>query len=105
MIRRPPRSTLFPYATLFQSPDGSQVAFDWSGEQPGTPLNVYVKLIGGGPPLRLTTDEGEHRSPAWSPDGKSIAYWANHPDGRTGIFLIPPLGGPARLLAAGAMAS
>src|SRR2546430_5796428 len=25
MIRRPPRSTLFPYTTLFRSPDGRQV--------------------------------------------------------------------------------
>src|SRR2546421_7191528 len=25
MIRRPPRSTLFPYTTLFRSPDGKQV--------------------------------------------------------------------------------
>ena len=25
MIRRPPRSTLFPYTTLFRSPDGSLV--------------------------------------------------------------------------------
>src|SRR3712207_8224485 len=28
MIRRPPRSTLFPYTTLFRSPD-------WSGRRPG----------------------------------------------------------------------
>src|SRR2546430_5597817 len=26
MIRRPPRSTLFPYTTLFRSPDGAGVA-------------------------------------------------------------------------------
>src|SRR2546422_4685316 len=26
MIRRPPRSTLFPYTTLFRSPDSGQVA-------------------------------------------------------------------------------
>src|SRR2546422_7400460 len=26
MIRRPPRSTLFPYATLFRSPDSSETA-------------------------------------------------------------------------------
>jgi Tol biopolymer transport system component/serine/threonine protein kinase len=81
------------------SPDGSQVTFTWPGEQPNTPLNIYVKLIGGGPPLRLTTDGGVHSSPAWSPDGKSIAYWARHTDGRQGIFLVPPLGGPERLLA------
>src|SRR2546430_12520312 len=28
MIRRPPRSTLFPYTTLFRSPDGVKAAVD-----------------------------------------------------------------------------
>src|SRR2546422_8277938 len=32
MIRRPPRSTLFPYTTLFRSLDSS--GFDWRGEVP-----------------------------------------------------------------------
>src|SRR3712207_7835862 len=33
MIRRPPRSTLFPYTTLFRStPDGSGVLEAWSSE-------------------------------------------------------------------------
>src|SRR5256712_11198998 len=27
MIRRPPRSTLFPYTTLFRSPDGTLLAY------------------------------------------------------------------------------
>src|SRR5256885_13218843 len=36
MIRRPPRSTLFPYTTLFRSPDGrlAAVALDPRREQP-----------------------------------------------------------------------
>jgi Tol biopolymer transport system component len=79
------------------SPDGSQVAFQWNGEKEQQP-DIYLKLIGGGPPLRLTTDAGTHICPAWSPDGKTIAYWGGHPDGRRGIFLIPALGGPERLL-------
>src|SRR3712207_8729331 len=43
MIRRPPRSTLFPYTTLFRSagalPGGNGVAFDWrlvAGLDPAT---------------------------------------------------------------------
>jgi eukaryotic-like serine/threonine-protein kinase len=84
------------------SPDGSQVAFVWKGEGRDSQANIYVKLIGGGPPLRLTLDAGAHYFPAWSPDGKSIAYWAVHTDGRQGIYLIPPLGGPEQLLVEGA---
>src|SRR5258707_4053715 len=37
MIRRPPRSTLFPYTTLFRSPfadDGRDVAIDQRPDQP-----------------------------------------------------------------------
>jgi Tol biopolymer transport system component/serine/threonine protein kinase len=78
------------------SPDGSQVAF--RGNQAGV-WDVYVKLLGGGPPLRLTSDAGTHWYPAWSPDGKSIAFTARHDDGRNGLFVMPALGGPERLLA------
>jgi Tol biopolymer transport system component len=73
------------------------VAFQWNGEKEQQP-DIYLKLIGGGPPLRLTADAGSHFCPAWSPDGKSIAYFAGHSDGRVGVFLIPALGGPERLL-------
>src|SRR5256885_12725021 len=42
MIRRPPRSTLFPYTTLFRSGRGSeflrQVVADPSGELPGAEI-------------------------------------------------------------------
>src|SRR5262245_28035456 len=83
------------------SPDGSQVAFTWIGEKQ-VASQLYVKQIGGGPPLRLTPDQGNHLHPSWSSDGKWIAYWAEHEDGRRGIFLISPLGGPERLLVEGA---
>src|SRR5438067_3582021 len=33
MIRRPPRSTLFPYTTLFRSLSGSRPNGRWSGDQ------------------------------------------------------------------------
>lgn len=77
------------------SPDGSQIAFDWQDEHGH--VDIYLKLIGGGPPLRLTNDGGTHGLPAWSPDGKWIAMSVYHRGGRSGIFLIPALGGPERL--------
>ncbi len=78
------------------SPDGNQVAF--RGNQHNQ-WDVFVKLIDGGPPLRLTSDPGFHGNPAWSPDGKWIAFTARHDNGRNGLFLTPALGGPERLLA------
>src|SRR3712207_8591565 len=36
MIRRPPRSSLFPYTTLFRSPVGSHLAIDEDGNFEGS---------------------------------------------------------------------
>src|SRR5689334_24538642 len=35
MIRRPPRSTLFPYTTLFRSPAGAEIVVDLPAVGPG----------------------------------------------------------------------
>src|SRR5438270_9764121 len=45
MIRRPPRSTLFPYTTLFRS----RASMSWAAPCVSAPGNVSSKLI----PLRL----------------------------------------------------
>lgn len=78
------------------SPDATQVAYSGGHNER---QDIYVKLVGSGPPLRLTTDGGDHYWPAWSPDGKWLAFTARHAGGRNGLFLIPALGGPERLLA------
>src|SRR3712207_8608479 len=49
MIRRPPRSTLFPYTTLFRSPPGAteKVEITWADEIPedrGAKEYVFVPL-------------------------------------------------------------
>src|SRR3712207_7838394 len=52
MIRRPPRSTLFPYTTLFRSPThvevstGSQIPIDYGAEE-GPVLAVRVQELFG----------------------------------------------------------
>src|SRR5260370_25267196 len=46
MIRRPPRSTLFPYTTLFRS------LLIYSTSQPGPPIKL---LVNANQPLRLFT--------------------------------------------------
>ena len=60
------------------SPDGSQVVFRWNGEKQDN-LDIYVKLIGPGPPLRLTTNPAMDHSTAWSPDGRFIAFLREQP--------------------------
>src|SRR5688572_32430613 len=43
MIRRPPRSTLFPYTTLFRS----EIAFDSNADLLKTPPNTFLGEIAG----------------------------------------------------------
>ena len=77
------------------SPDGNQVAFSWEGYKQDN-LDIYVKLIGtSGPPLRLTTDSLPDYGPAWSPDGRYIAFLRDSQENGA-VILIPALGGPER---------
>ena len=79
------------------SPDGSQVAFRWNGEKQDN-SDIYVMLIGGGSPLRLTTDPRTDYGPHWSPDGRRIAFLRVLDRGRVAAVLVPPLGGPERTI-------
>src|SRR5687768_18251380 len=58
MIRRPPRSTLFPYTTLFRS-DGALLHRKWRGGEP--PCQRRHDRLAGGRGQRLARSE-EHTS-------------------------------------------
>jgi len=75
------------------SPDGSEVAFAWNGTSRDN-YDIYIKIVGTGSPVRLTTDTGSDFDPAWSPDGTQIAFCRLG----QGIFVIPPIGGAERML-------
>lgn len=79
------------------SPDGNRVAFAWDGEKQ-TNFDVYVKQLGPGTPLRLTTDPAVDLSPVWSPDDRYIAFLRVLSERRQAVVLVPPLGGPERVL-------
>ena len=77
------------------SPDGKSVAFtaiDGEGRQ------LFVQLLAGGAPLRITRDAIDHLYPRWSRDSSSILYFSpatpGHEEGA--IWEIPTLGGVPR---------
>lgn len=81
------------------SPDRRSVAFtaNVNGRR-----QVFVRLVGGGPPLQITKDTVDHQLPRWSPDAYSILYFspAEPGDSQGTIWSIPALGGaPRRVMA------
>jgi Tol biopolymer transport system component/DNA-binding winged helix-turn-helix (wHTH) protein len=76
------------------SPEGTRVAFAW--QEPGKQVpNIYVKLIGQGDTIRLTTNSAGDFAPAWSPDGHWIAFLRVRQRSQA-VMVIPSLGGQER---------
>lgn len=97
----PPRVALFTGAAGRESapafsPDGNLLAFVWSGEH-NENQDIYIRLLDGGNLLRLTSDPADDLSPAWSPNGRRLAFFRDAPDG--GVYVVPTLGGTERKLA------
>jgi Tol biopolymer transport system component/DNA-binding winged helix-turn-helix (wHTH) protein len=92
--------TSYPGYVVFPtlSPDGSQVAFSWNGPEEDN-YDIYVKLVGPGEPIRLTTNVASDLHPAWSPDGRYLAFLRYSREDTASLFVIPALGGAERELA------
>jgi Tol biopolymer transport system component/DNA-binding winged helix-turn-helix (wHTH) protein len=74
------------------SPDGTRVAFTWEAADKRSP-SIYAKLIGPSDPVRLTTGGERDFAPAWSPDGRWIAFLRVKGPFTCAVMLIPSLGG------------
>ena len=106
LVSRPANATLrfVPLASLpgeeadpAFSPDGGSVAFSYRREGASS-FDLYVKTVGTGEPLRLTTTPESERYPQWSPDSTQIAFLrASSSD--IGVWVIGALGGGERKIA------
>ncbi|MGA7411840.1 MAG: protein kinase [Bryobacteraceae bacterium] len=76
------------------SPDGKQIAYRLRNEDDDYG-SIYVKLIGTGTALRLTSGPQNDYFPKWSPDGQRIAFSRYIPP-NSGIYMVSALGGSAR---------
>src|SRR5688572_32739919 len=87
MIRRPPRSTLFPYTTLFRSLQGEVVPGHHSGQVPN-PGSLLIL----GEPLDLLQEEGErpggHGIGQPVPDRKSTRLNSSHSQISYAVFCL-----------------
>jgi Tol biopolymer transport system component len=54
------------------SPDKKRIAYTWDGNKGN--YDIYIKDVGNGTVSRLTEDAFVELNPAWSPDGRRIAF-------------------------------
>src|SRR5689334_24681543 len=83
MIRPPPRSTLFPYTTLFRS-----------GEPPGVLADALKWLPGTPEPARFTT---RAEALAWLEDRKSTRLNSSHSSISYAVFCLKKKRSPRRM--------
>ena len=81
------------------SPDGRSVAFL---SNRGSQFDIWVGLVTGGSPVRITNDPNMKARPHWSPDGSKIAYARLNESGIWDIWTVPALGGTSRKVVNGA---
>src|SRR3712207_8094118 len=85
MIRRPPRSTLFPYTTLFRShPAGGGGA---GGAAAGGPVRAGGQGAGAGP-VPQPGPPPVRRSPRVGADRKSTRLNSSHPNTPFAVFCL-----------------
>ncbi len=84
------------------SPDGKRVAFtvtETNWEENAYETEIFLADSSGGPPIQLTRAKKSSSAPAWTPDGRTLAFISDRTDKRQ-IYLIDPAGGEARALTA-----
>jgi len=79
------------------SPDGRMVAFVAPADGR---RQIWIRMLSGGAPLRVTHDDSDHEFPRWTRDGSAIVYYTRpSTTGESGmLWEVSALGGPPRPL-------
>src|SRR3712207_7723863 len=90
MIRRPPRSTLFPYTTLFRSlgVGVEGVLGDEVGEDPVVALELAVELVGAPAGVAEVGAGAPHRGVDGREDRKSTRLNSSHANISYAVFCL-----------------
>jgi dipeptidyl aminopeptidase/acylaminoacyl peptidase len=80
------------------SPDGTRVAYtitETDLAQDAYVTQIWLADVGTGKAFQLTRGEKSCQAPAWSPDGRWLAFLSSREEDKSQIFVIRPDGGEA----------
>lgn len=84
------------------SPDGTQIAFESNanvaGANPEGDMELWVMQANGARPTQLTRNAAHDVGPAWSPDGRLLAFTSGPDEKHGDIHVMPAAGSDARRL-------
>lgn len=85
-----------PAMQVDHSPDGKWITYAHFPEG-----SIWRSKLDGSERLRLTASPVAGMNPRWSPDGRSIVFFAWRPGERTHLYMAPAAGGPVQQLTSG----
>ena len=83
------------------SPDGRWIAYDMSTIDLAANVRksaIWLMAANGSNPRQLTDGAKQDEGPAWSPDGKTLAYVSNREGGAKQVYLLDVAAGTSRKL-------